>query len=163
MRSIQSKDGHWPHHRRLAYLLAPALLIGAFALGGSAQAAVQAPAAPSAKALAAACDFTSGTTSNLRTTANGPAPTGGTVFTFPSGTTCLDLNLSFVSATDSYEGWLENVSTGVWSHCARGFVHITAGQKSTTNPPVLCTDVLPGTPMAVVQESATQRTVTVED
>jgi hypothetical protein len=163
MRYIQSKDGHWPHHRRLAYFLAPALLVGAFALSGTAQAAAQAPTASSAKALAAACVFTNGTTSNLRTSANGPEPTGGTVFTFPSGTSCADLNLSFVSATDGYEGWLQNVQTGVWTHCARGFVRITAGQKSRTNPPVLCTDVLPGTPMAVVQESATRRTITVED
>jgi hypothetical protein len=181
----RSKDSRRPNHFRLAYLLAPAFLIGALAIGGPAQAAGHSPArggiaaaraataaqVPSSHATTrspqvrpdAGCDFTNGTTSNLRLSAKGPAPTEGTVFTMPSGTTCYDLNLSYVSATDGYEGWLQDSHTGVWFHCSRGFVRITAGHHSVTNPPYLCTDVLPGTKMAVVQESSTRRSITVED
>jgi hypothetical protein len=151
----------------------PAFLIATLALAGSAQAAVGAQARSSVTARTNAasharvnpetCKFTNGKTSNLKLSPLGPAPVGGTVFTFPSGTSCKDLNLSFVSATDGYEGWLQNSHTGAWSHCKAGFVHIKAGHQSTTNPPVLCTGVLAGTKMAVVQESNTQRSITVED
>lgn len=185
MRFVRPKDTRRPSHFRLVYLLAPAFVIGALALSGPAQAASHVPArastaatqaitavqVPSSRATTrspkvrpdAGCDFTNGTPSNLRLSAKGPAPTAGTVFTMPSGTTCSDLNLSYVSATDGYEGWLQNSHTGVWFHCSRGFVHITAGHHSVTNPPYLCTDVLPGTKMAVVQESSTRRRITVED
>ena len=86
-----------------------------------------------------------------------------TIWNKASGTGCSDLNVHSVSATGSYEGLLENTSTAKWSACSRGFVHIAAGTYSTTNPPVLCTGVLPGTPMAVVQESSTQHNITIED
>jgi hypothetical protein len=111
---------------------------------------------------AAGCQFTNGTTSNLAVGPNGVHPTGGTIFTKPSNTACHDLNLSFVSATDSYEGWLLG-GNGRWTACSAQFVHINAGHQSTTNPPVLCTNVLAGTQMAVVQESSTRRSITVED
>jgi hypothetical protein len=157
--------------RTLIVLFAAATLGGATA---SAQAAVALPARSGATARAStasqarvnpdACDFTPNfKTSHLKESAQGPAPTGGTIGKFPSGTSCKDLNLSYVSATDGYQGWLENSHTGHWAACAAGYVHIKGGSQSTTNPPVLCTDVLPGTLFAVVQQSSTQRTVTVED
>src|SRR5262249_29692623 len=102
------------------------------------------------------------TTSNLSLSGSGVHPVQGTIFTKPSATSCHDLNLSFVSATDSYAGWLER-SNGTWFSCAAGFVHINAGHQSTTNPPVLCTNVAAGTNMAVVQESNPRRSITVED
>lgn len=114
--------------------------------------------AGSAQATARACTVKSGIkTSNLALGGNGPHPTGGTTFTKSSSSSCNDLNIDFVSATDSYEGWLLNSHTGVWSHCAKNFVHITKGNHPDI---VLCTGVLANTEMAVVQESNTQRTVT---
>lgn len=109
------------------------------------------------------CDFQRGTTSNLKQSPQGPAPVGGTIWTKPGNTTCHDLNLSFVSATDRYEGWLQNSHTGRWGPCSRGFVRIRAGHQSTTHPPVLCTNVLARTHMAVVAASGVHRKVTVED
>lgn len=185
MRLNRPQASRLPRQFRLAYLLAPALLIVTLGLGGPAQAAGHTPSRASTMATQATtashvpsslattrdpkvkpdagCDFTPGTTSNLRITANGPEPTQGSWFTMPSGTSCYDLNLSYVSATDGYEGWLFNSHTGKWSHCALGFVHITAGHHSITDPPYLCTDVKAGTRMAVVQESNTRRSITVED
>lgn len=102
-----------------------------------------------------ACKVSSGRTSNLALGANGVHPTGGTIFTKqPPG--CLDFNLTGVSASDHYEGWLENTSTGKWHACSAGFL------LAPPVPKVLCTSVATGTPMAVVQESSTQRTVTME-
>ena len=71
---------------------------------------------------------------------------------------CHDLNITKVSATDSYEGWLLNSHTGVWSHCSKGFVRIPAGNAAV----VLCSSVKATTQMAVVQESGTRRTITAE-
>jgi hypothetical protein len=105
---------------------------------------------------AASCTVTSGSTSNLATGPNGVHPTGGTIFT--KGSVCHDLNVIKVSATDSYEGWLQNSHTGVWSHCSAGFVRIPKGNAAV----VLCSGVLKGTQMAVVQESSTKRTITAE-
>jgi hypothetical protein len=155
---LMSKDAKVSRRRKIAYLIAPTILVAGFGVAAASQAAHA--------ATLAACDFPSGKTSNLKLTANGISPTGGTIWTKPSGTGCSDLNVHSVSATDNYEGWLQNTSTGKWSHCTEGnngFVHITAGTHSTTNPPVLCTGVIPGTPMAVVQESNTQRNITLED
>ena len=106
-------------------------------------------------ASAAACTVSSGRTSNLAVGGNGVHPTGGTIFTKrPPG--CLDFNLIGVSASDHYEGWLENTSTGRWFACSAGFL------LAPPVPKVLCSSVATGTPMAVVQESGTQRTVTME-
>lgn len=112
-------------------------------------------------AQASGCVFTNGTTSNLALGASGIHPVGGTIVVKPSSS-CHDLNLSYVSATDRYAGFLER-SNGTWFECSRGFVSISAGHHSTTDPPVLCSDVLTGTHMAVVQASNTRRSITIED
>lgn len=159
-------DKHRPRHRRLAYFLAPAMLIASLAVGGSAEAATQAVTTRNAAAALKPCTFIDGKTSNLKLTHNGLVPYGGTYFAMPNNpqdTRCRDLNISYVSATDHYEGWLLNSHTHKWSHCEKGFVKITSGHHSTSNAPVLCTDVLGKTVMAVVQESKTQRRITVED
>jgi hypothetical protein len=142
--------------RRLVITSVSLVAVGGLVAMSVPAAAGAATAAPAKRA----CVNQSGKTSNLATGPNGPHPTGGTVFTKPpaSQTTCLDLNLTSVSATDHYEGWLQNSSTGVWSHCMAGFVPFTKGGPAK----VLCSSVKPGTKMAVVQESATQRTITVE-
>lgn len=128
------------------------------AIGGSV--ALAAPAtANAATSLARACTVTAGKTSNLALGGNGAHPTGGTVFTKKAGSSCADLNLTAVGATDSYEGWLLNSKTGVWSHCSRGFIKINKGSGFDV---VLCSGVLAGTQMAVVQESNTQRSITAE-
>jgi hypothetical protein len=114
---------------------------------------VIAPAAGHASVLA--CTTSSGLTSNLALGPNGPHPVGGKIWIKqPPG--CLDLNLLRAPAGDHYEGWLENTSTGEWSHCSAGFLPAPPPNR------VLCSSVKTGTPMAVVQESGTQRTVTVE-
>ena len=105
---------------------------------------------------AASCTVKSGSTSNLALGGNGVHPTGGTIFV--KGSVCKDLNITKVSATDSYEGWLLNSQTGVWSHCSKGFVRIPAGNAAV----VLCSGVKATTQMAVVQESDTRRTITAE-
>jgi len=106
-------------------------------------------------ASAAACTTKAGRTSNLALGANGPHPTGGTIFTKqPPG--CLDFNLIAVGAADHYEGWLFNASTDKWFACSAGFV------KAPPVPKVLCSNVATGVQMAVVQESGTQRNVTME-
>lgn len=105
---------------------------------------------------AASCIIKSGSTSNLATGPNGAHPTGGTIFV--KGSVCHDLNVIKVSATDRYEGWLQNSHTGVWSHCSAGFVRIPKGNAAK----VLCSSVLKGTQMAVVQKSSTKRTITAE-
>jgi hypothetical protein len=151
---IPGKGGKASRRRKAVYLIAPTILMAGAAVGLGSH---------SAHAAANACDFPTGKTSNLKLGANGVTPTGGTTWTKPSGTSCADLNVSKVSATDSYEGWLQTSSTGKWAACSKGFVKINSGQQSTTNPPVLCTGVKAGTVMAVVQESATQRSITIED
>jgi hypothetical protein len=166
-------------NRILKYAITVAAIMsvtGLLALGGTSQAAVRttAKAAPAVKvvkvvkgrpdiAAADGCDFPSGTSASLTTGPNGVAPTDGTIFTMPSGTSCYDLNLYYVSATDKYEGWLRNSSTGRWFACSEGWVTITAGYKNPEDPPYLCTDVLPGTEMAVVQASSTHHDIIVED
>jgi hypothetical protein len=107
-------------------------------------------------ASAASCTVKSGTTSNLALGPNGVHPVSGTIFT--KGSVCHDLNITKVSATDSYEGWLENSHTGTWAHCSAGFVRIPKGNAAV----VLCSNVGTGTQMAVVQESNTRRTITAE-
>jgi hypothetical protein len=87
---------------------------------------------------------------------NGVHPVSGTIFTKGSG--CQDLNITKVSATDSYAGWLENSHTGTWAACSRGFVKIAKGNAAV----VLCCSVKAGTLMAAVQESNTRRTITAE-
>jgi len=106
-------------------------------------------------ASAAGCTVKTGTTANLRQTASGIQPVGGARFT--KGSICLDLNITHVSATDSYEGWLRRAN-GTWFACSKGFVHINAGDAAV----VLCSSVAAGTVMAVVQASNTQRTITAE-
>jgi hypothetical protein len=102
-----------------------------------------------------ACTVTSGKTSNLTTGTVSLVPVGGTIFIKqPPG--CLDLNLTKVSASDHYEGWLLNSSTGQWKPCSAGFV------AAPPVPKVLCSGVATGTHMAIVQESNTQRTITAE-
>ncbi|HEY7432477.1 MAG TPA: hypothetical protein VH641_17270 [Streptosporangiaceae bacterium] len=127
-------------------------------VGGSV--ALAAPAAANAAtSLPRACTVTAGKTSNLALSGNGVHPTGGTIFTKKAGSSCADLNLTAVGATDSYEGWLFNSHTDKWSACSRGFVRINKGSGFDV---VLCSGVLAGTQMAVVQESATQRSITAE-
>jgi hypothetical protein len=110
-----------------------------------------------AHATARSCTVKSGKTSNLALGSNGPHPTGGTIFVKSSSSTCHDLNIDRVSATDSYEGWLFNSHTSKWSHCQKKFVHITKGKHPDI---VLCSGVLANTKMAVVQKSNTRRTIT---
>jgi hypothetical protein len=141
--------------------LARRLMVSGAALvtvGGFVAVAVPA-AANAASAEPFTCVFKNGTTSNLATGGNGVHPTGGTIFTKPSNTTCADLNVTSVSATDHYEGWLENSSTGKWAPCSKGFVLINKGSGQDV---VLCSGVKATTQMAVVQESNTQRSITVE-
>jgi hypothetical protein len=111
-------------------------------------------------AFAASCTFTSGKSSNLSLSGgNGLHPTGGKIFTKPSGSACSDLNVTTVSATDHYEGVLFSTRSDKWSICSRGFIKIT---KGNTAPVVLCSGVKATTQMAVVQQSNTQRTITAE-
>jgi hypothetical protein len=76
---------------------------------------------------------------------------------------CHDLNLSFVGTNDEYEGLLLNGATGLWQPCQRGFIPINAGQQNTSDPPVLCTDVLPSTKMIVTELGPYEQPITVED
>lgn len=76
----------------------------------------------------------------------GVGPVTGTVFIMPYGASCHDLNLSFVGTNDEYEGLLLNGGT-----CQCGFIPINAGRQNTSDPPVLCTDVLPSTEMIVTE------------
>jgi hypothetical protein len=157
---------HRPRHLLLAYLLLPAILIAGLAVGGAAQAATRAVAAPSAATALKPCTFTNGKTSLLVLTHNGVVPQDGTIFHMPNNpqdTRCRDLNISYVSATDHYVGWLYSTKTHRWSPCHAGFVRITKGHHSTSHPPVLCTVVRGRTLMAVVTESGVQRNITVED
>jgi hypothetical protein len=105
---------------------------------------------------AASCTVKSGSTSNLALGPIGAHPTGGTIFV--KGSVCHDLNVIKVSATDTYEGWLLNSHTGVWSHCSKGFVRIPKGNAAV----VLCSNVAATTQTAVVQGSSTKRTITAE-
>jgi hypothetical protein len=155
---------HRPGHPLLAYLLLPAILIAGLAVGGAAQAATHAAAAPGASATAhSGCKFQNGKTSVLALTHNGVVPQDGTIFKMPGDTSCHDLNLSYVSATDHYAGWLFHSKQDRWLPCSKGFVRITKGHHSTSHPPVLCTGVKAGTLMAVVTESGKKRNITVED
>ena len=67
---------------------------------------------------AASCTVKSGSTSNLALGGNGVHPTGGTIFV--KGSVCKDLNITKVSATDSYEGWLLNARPACGLTAARG-------------------------------------------
>jgi hypothetical protein len=107
------------------------------------------------------CDFPGGYASALRDGPQGFAPYGGTTFTMPSGTTCADLRIDYVRETDNYEGLLQNTQTGAWSPCKKGWVHINAGYQS--NPPALCSDVLPTTPMAVASQNGAHWFIIIED
>jgi hypothetical protein len=107
------------------------------------------------------CDFPGGYASALRQVPDGFAPYGGTTFPMPSGTTCGDLRIAYVKTTDHYEGWLQNLQSGEWSHCTKGWVLIKAGYQS--HPPALCTDVKPTTPMAVASENGIHWFIIVED
>ena len=118
-------------------------------------------------AQAAGCDFPFGHTSHLAVGPQGVHPVGGTIWTKPGNTTCDDLNVHWVKATDYYSGWLER-SNGTWFQCqdtssGTPWVKIDQGSHSKTNPPYLCTNVAPGTHMAVVQRSSTQRNIVIED
>lgn len=139
--------------RKLAVTGAALVTIGGFAAVAVPMAANAATNAP------LTCVFSNGSTSNLATGVNGVHPTGGTIWTKPSNTTCVDLNVTSVSATDHYEGWLENSSTGKWAPCSKGFVLINKGSGQDV---VLCSGVKATTQMAVVQESSTKRSITVE-
>jgi hypothetical protein len=130
---------------------------------GSAVAAMPASAsaatantAPTKAVAAAGCTFTSGKTSVIRQTGTGPAPFGGTLFV--KGSICLDLNVTQVSAKDTYTGWLRR-SNLTWFPCSKGPVPIS---PNPGGPVVLCSSVAAGTVMAVVQGSPTQRTITAE-
>lgn len=126
-------------------------------IGGSV--ALTAPvAANAATGLPRACTVKAAKTSNLAVGTHGVHPTGGTTFT-KGGGPCLDLNVTKVSATDGYEGWLFNKHTATWSRCSKGFVTI---RKGNTSDKVLCSGVRSGTLMAVVQKSKTQRHITVK-
>lgn len=146
---LTSKDAKVSRRRTIAYLIAPTILAAGFGV---------AAAAPAAHATA--CEHHSGKTSNLTLIGTGLSPTGGTIWTKPSGSGCSDLKVVSVGASDSYEGWLFDTSTSTWSACSEGFVKI--GASSTSNP-VLCSGVKAGTRMAVVQESSTQRSITIQD
>lgn len=116
---------------------------------------------------AAGCDFPFGHTSNLATGPQGVHPVDGTIWTKPGNTTCHDLNVHWVNATDYYSGWLER-SDGSWFQCqdtssGTSWVKINQGSYSRTNPPYLCTDVAAGTHMAIVQKSSTRRNIVIED
>ncbi len=144
---LTSKTARRSRRRRLAYLIAPTILVAGFGV------AVTSPAAH-----AAACTKHSGKTSTIRETANGPEPSNGTVWVMSD--TCSDLEVFSVGHADSYEGWLFSTSTRRWSACAKGLVPIGA---SIANPVPLCTGVLAGTQMVVSTGSGTQRSLTIED
>jgi hypothetical protein len=110
---------------------------------------------------AATCPYyrsTAGKSNNLKLGTNGPVPVGGTIFT----ATCTgnDFDITAVSATDSYEGWLYNTSTDRWSPCAHGWVGIDGPVSGTVY--VMCQDVRAGTEEAIVQSSSHIRNITVD-
>jgi hypothetical protein len=149
-----------------AVLSAAALLLTAAPGTAFAAAKPGVPAAGSANAAAALkpCTFTTGKSSKLLHTHDGVVP-DGTYFTMPANpqkTRCRDLNISYVSATDGYEGWLFNSHKDRWFPCHAGFVRITKGHHNPADPPVLCTVVLGTTKMAIAQESNTQHRITAE-
>jgi hypothetical protein len=183
MRSSQSTGSRRAHRARLAALLTPALLAAPLLLSGSAQAAdghavttgakpgqaaVETAARP-APALAASaligggCSFPPGTAASIVESHNGPQPLSGTIFTKPAGSSCHDLNLYYVAATDYYEGFLYWSSLGRWRPCTEGWVRVPAGYQNPQYPPVLCSDITPGTPMAVASASGNHWHVIVED
>jgi hypothetical protein len=183
MRSSQSTGSRRAHRARLAALLTPALLAAPLLLSGSAQAAdghavttgakpgqaaVEAAARP-ASALAASalidggCSFPPGTAASIVESHNGPQPLSGTIFTKPAGSSCHDLNLYYVAATDYYEGFLYWSSLGRWRPCTEGWVRVPAGYQNPQYPPVLCSDITPGTPMAVASASGNHWRIIVED
>jgi hypothetical protein len=129
-----------PYHRRLAYLLGPAMLAASIAIGGPAQAAVGGTARP-----AVPCVYQWGKTS---VHPPGKNPSGGTTFVKPRSTGCRDLNLLRVSQTDNYIGYLL-VGPGKWRACRRGWVPLSQGYH---NFAVLCSGVVSGTSMMVVAQ-----------
>jgi hypothetical protein len=161
---------HRPRHPLLAYLLLAAILIAGLAVGGAAQAATRTAAAPSAPTVAKKpCTFTNGKTSILMVTHHGIVPEGGTIFKMPAhpkDTDCRDLNISYVSATDHYTGWVfvQTKKGDFWQPCSSKIrdVRIRKGHQNIHKPPVLCHLVGGGTLMAVVTESGTQRKITAE-
>jgi hypothetical protein len=188
MRSSQSTGSRRAHRARLAALLTPALLAAPLLLSGSAQAAdghavttgakpgqaaVETAARP-ASALAGSarttahsfdggCSFPPGTAASIVESHNGPQPLSGTIFTKPAGSSCHDLNLYYVAATDYYEGFLYWSSLGRWRPCTEGWVRVPAGYQNPQYPPVLCSDITPGTPMAVASASGNHWRIIVED
>jgi hypothetical protein len=188
MRSNQSTGSRRAHGYWLAALLTPAVLAAPLMLGGSAQAAdghpvttaaqpgqatVQLAARPgpapavsartTARGLDAGCSFTFGTASSIVESHNGPQPLGGTIFAKPAVSSCNDLNLDYVGASDYYEGFLYWTSLGRWLPCTEGWVRIPAGYQNAQYPPVLCTGVSPGTAMAVATASGNHWGIIVED
>jgi hypothetical protein len=72
-------------------------------------------------------------------------------------------DLYYVAATDYYEGFLYWSSLGRWRPCTEGWVRVPAGYQNPQYPPVLCSDITPGTPMAVASASGNHWHVIVED
>jgi hypothetical protein len=104
------------------------------------------------------CDFRPGTTGTVAIQPPPPHPEGGTIFTFPSGTTCGDLRLDYVSVTQRYYAWYDDPAEGHWVECAEHpFVH--AGHPRSR--PAVCDDIVPGTQLMVVAE--TKANIVVED
>jgi len=123
-------------HRRLGYLLGPAMLVAGIAAGaivatGTAQAAV--PASPG-------CPVTTNAATALLD--NGQ-PNGGTELSASAG--CPNLTLTYVDATATYQGWLRAASGGRWVAC-HASLRLTKGPVRAT----LCTDVVPGARIKVV-------------
>lgn len=138
-----------PRRRRLALLLAPALLASALALGATTHAA----------SAAAPCKRPSGTTS----VEVNSAPQGGTIFTFPSGTNCQDLNIVGVNVSGNYRAMLYSTSQRRWIWCNAEPYLVAGKEYSLTDPPVLCSGVIPLTKMAVLRVGGGIYGITLED
>jgi len=126
-------------HRRLAFLLGPAVLVGGLAIGGTAHAAVGGTARP-ASLLYPPCSSQMGTTATLDS--SGTVPRDGTTFVEGS---CGSMVITKIEYVGKYAGYFQNADLS-WQRCAPGYVELPHLTGSAT----LCAGIKPGTPLKVV-------------
>lgn len=158
--ALSRRLGHRMTAGALAALATAAVLTPTAAHAATTQTAETAQAARTASAASTAptsCKISIGTSAVMALRAGGLKPVSGSQWT-KLADSCHDFNLIAVNARDTYSGWLENTSTGEWHECVLHNVPDWPGH----GPIVLCSNVLPGTPMVVTTGDAKPHTVTVE-
>jgi hypothetical protein len=168
MNASRSANTRRPLCWRLAYPLTLAFVTGMLALPAAAEAAGRTPAgagsatpartAIQAKVSPDICDFPHGITGTVAVQPPPPHPYGGTIFTFPSGTTCGDLRLDYVSVSQRYYAWYDDPAKDRWVECAE-HPYVKAGYPRSH--PAVCEDIVPGTQLMVV--AGTKANIIVED